>query len=213
MHRLVGVTESRSMAMHKIFALKKLALASILLCVTFATTAQAGTELERKVKAAFVYNFAKFIEWPKDNVSPDNRFVICVAGETLLGDALGTNLENKVIKDHIIHVRNIGWSVNKLNDCQMLYLNGTGSPRIGPLLKAASEKPILTIGESNDFIANGGIIQFLLIEGKVRFSINQASAIRAGLNISAKLLEVSYRVAGQQSSKLDQGYFNRHVKI
>lgn len=177
-----------------------------LLALSSVTTAYAQNDLEDKVKTAFVYNFAKFIDWPAVG-SNNTNFNICIAGRTSLGELINRSLENKSIKGRSIHIQNIGWAIDQLDSCHMLYLNGSDTAQASRLLQAANSKPILTIGETDDFIAQGGIIQFLLVDDKVRFIINQVAANSAGLSISAKLLEVAFHVRHSQG-ELKSGLSN-----
>ncbi len=186
---------------------------ALLIVISSTAPVHANSELERKVKAAFVYNFAKFVAWPAATNNSSARFNICVAGHTALGDVISQSLENRTINSRKIHISDIGNSVEQLDNCQILYLNGSNSPDLGRLLAVARRKPILTIGENENFTSEGGIIQFLLVDGKVRFSINQTAADSAGLAISAKLLEVSYKVFHNQAA-LEQSPLNRrHVLL
>lgn len=171
----------------------------LLLICTGLLPAHAQEDLEDKVKAAFVYNFAKFVDWPADSTAAGD-FQICVAGQDSLGSKISRTLEGKTLRNRTIRVRPISWTTDELTGCHMLYLNGSGSPNVERMLDAAQKKPILTIGEGENFNRNGGIIRFLLVDGKVRFTINQAAARTSGLNISAKLLEVAFRVRQEQSS-------------
>lgn len=173
--------------------------AGLLMLLACIWPAHAEDNLEDKVKTAFVYNFAKFIDWPDAANAGTSEFDICIAGKTSLGETIHQSLQHKTIKDRVIRVRRIGWSTDQLQGCHMLYVNGSTSPDTRRLLDAAHSKPILTIGETENFTFHGGIIRFLIVDGKVRFSINQGVAERVGLNISAKLLNVAIRVQRNQS--------------
>lgn len=195
MHRFAGIFRPSCCGMTNKFRCRRLTPCLLLTGLLFATSAQAGTELERKVKAAFIYNFAKFVDWPPQvSDTAGSEFVICVAGETALGTVINKSLANRPVKNRSIKVRNIGWATQKLGGCHMLYVNDLDTRAVNKMLGAAIDRPILTIGESSDFVQKGGIIQLMLIDEKIRFSVNQAIASKVGLTISAKLLEVALRV-------------------
>jgi hypothetical protein len=194
MHRLAGITKYSIVGLNVSTQWRRPTSCLLLVGLLFASSVQANTELERKVKVAFIYNFAKFIDWPPQSSRAGNDFVICVAGQSSLGEVINNTLENRPIKNGIINVRNIGWSIQELDSCQILYVNDSDTGAAIQLLTAAAEKPILTISESSDFVQKGGIIQLMLVGDKIGFSINHATAVNAGLNISAKLLAVAYRV-------------------
>ena len=199
MHRLIGITKSSILGVNVNTRLSRLMSCLLLFGLLFASYAQATTELERKVKAAYIYNFAKFIDWPSQSSRVGNDFVICIAGHSALGTVINNTLENRPIKNRIINVRNIGWSTQQLDGCHILYVNDVDTPEVNQVLAVAAGKPILTIGESSEFLQKGGIIQLLLVGDKVRFNVNQATADKVDLTISAKLLEVAYYVMRIQS--------------
>lgn len=189
--------------------LLRLLACGLMLATASLLPAHAEDDLENRVKTAFIYNFAKFIDWPSGN--DIEAFHLCLAGQTELGGLIKRTLDGKVIKDRNIRVQSIGWSTDALANCHMLYLNGSQSVQADRMLQTAHRESILTIGESEDFNNQGGIIRFLVVDGKVRFSINHAAARKVGLNISAKLLEVAYRERHEQSGVRKRKHYARDV--
>jgi hypothetical protein len=140
--------------------------------------------LEYQVKAAYLYNFVKFVEWPAGAV--DGTLSICTAGRNPFGDALDDILRGESIDGHAIAARVVA---APQAGCHVLFV-----PRDVPAveyLRGARGAPMLTVGESTDFIAQGGIINFVRDAGMIRFEIDQGSATRAGLHISSRLLRLA----------------------
>jgi len=140
--------------------------------------------LEYRVKAAYLYNFVKFVEWPSG--TPPGPFTICVVGHNPFGSALSDTLRGESVDNHPLAVR----IVNEPDGgCQVVFVpQGTAAP---PALRAARGMPVLTVGEAPDFLMQGGIINLVLDGGKVRFDINQEPATRADLKISSRLLRLA----------------------
>lgn len=142
---------------------------------------------EYEVKAAFLYNFARFTDWPtSDEESP---FTFCILGTDPFGKAID-DLEKKTIRGRQIQI-NRNQRFSKLINCQVLFISISKERKISKIFKAISNLPVLTISEMDNFVAKGGIIQFLIEEEKVRFKINQKAAEKVGLKISSNLLKLS----------------------
>ena len=146
---------------------------------------------EYEVKAAFLYNFTKFVEWPesafRDEIDP---FWICVVGDDPFGKSLRAVVEGQEVEGRQIKLR----PMNDLQDptgCHLLFLGRTERQRTADVLAAAREGNVLTVGEAEGFLEQGGVIQFTLDNGKVRFDINPGAAERVGLKISSKLLRLA----------------------
>ncbi len=175
-------------------ALKSLFLATIAqLC--FASTLCAQQPLsagEYELKAAFLYSFTNFIEWPAglfDGREP--FFHLCLLGDDPFGPALDA-LERETSHGRRIKILRLSTSTEQAL-CQVLYISASESHRRRLLTGAAAERAgILTVSDMADFAADGGIIQFLMEGKRVRFAINAQAAQRAGLKISSKLLRLSW---------------------
>jgi hypothetical protein len=142
------------------------------------------TALEYQVKAAYLYNFVKFIEWPAGALSA--TLTICTAGSNPFGGTLDDLVRGETIDGHAIAARTIQ---RPQADCDVVFV-----PRAvaaGEYLRAARTAPVLTVGESADFIAQGGIVNFVRDAGMIRFEIDQDAARRAGLQISSRLLRLA----------------------
>lgn len=158
-----------------------LVLLSATLMLATAPAAHAD-ELEMRVKAAFLYNFARFTSWPDDQLDPGS-FVLCVRAGEALNAALLSAIADKELQGRRVSVRRLGPG-EAIQGCQLLYLD-IGSDG-GPGLAAATA--MLTVGEGREFAQNQGMIGFYLIDGRLRFAINPERARQAGLQLSSRLL-------------------------
>jgi hypothetical protein len=146
---------------------------------------------EYQVKAAFVYNFALFTEWPdRAFADKDSPFVVAVIGTDPFGSFLQQTLQNKTIAGRPVILRHID-TADQISGCQLLFVPASEDDHLDDIFKQVADQPILTIGESDKFLDAGGTIRFLLEDGKIRFEISPDSAAKAGLRISSKLLSLA----------------------
>jgi hypothetical protein len=146
---------------------------------------------EYQVKALFLFNFAKYIDWPADAFSDTNTpIVIGVLGENKIGEKLNEFVKGKDVNGHEIVVRRIEKD-SDFSQCHILFISGSEKKILPDILLKAKGKPVLTVGETDQFIPQGGIINFIKKEGKIRLEINIDSAGRSRLQISSKLLSVA----------------------
>ncbi len=143
--------------------------------------------LEYQVKASYLYNFIQFIEWPKDAFSGQG-FNLCVVGAERFGAALD-GFAGERIEGHEITVRRLARaSQARATRCHLLFV----AAGLEPLpAEASSQHGLLTIGETPDFLAQGGIINLVEMRGRIRFEISQPAAHRAGLNVSSRILSLA----------------------
>jgi hypothetical protein len=161
---------------------------ALLACVTLAVATLSAQEvpLEYQVKAAYLFNFTKFVGWPPAVTSAEGPFAICVArlnpfGTVLSGTVTGETAAGRPLVSRVVHEAE--------PSCQILFVpRGVAA---GPYLRAVRSEPVLTVGESADFLEQGGIVRFVVEEGKVRFEINQGAAGRAGITVSSRLLKLA----------------------
>ena len=145
------------------------------------------------VEAAYLYNFGKFVRWPVSaNTGP---LLICVAGKPPFGDAVGRLVAGERIGDRPLDVRTLD-RAQAVIGCSILFVGTAERPRLDGFLAAADGKPILTVGDSADFLSRGGMIQFVYQEDHVRFSVNLNAANRSALGLSSELLKVAVSVTG-----------------
>jgi len=145
-----------------------------------------------QVKAAFLYNFAKFVKWP-DEKGLGATFVIAVLGEDPFGGVLDRTLAGKTILDRKVEVRRIG-SPEAGSRAQILFVGSSEKVRLAEILKALQGSTVLTVGETEDFTDRGGMIAFRLRNDVVRFDINLDQVERARLKMSSQLIRLAQRV-------------------
>jgi hypothetical protein len=159
--------------------------------------ARAEPPTEHQVKAAFLYNFAKFVEWPReafaDSAAP---IVIGVLGPDPFGDELDRALAAKLVDRHPLQVRRCATN-GEAAGCHVLFVGVTAAEPLRRILQSLADSPVLTVGESADFVRLGGIVRFVVIESKVRFEIHNGAAQRARLRLSSKLLRLALAVHGE----------------
>lgn len=170
----------------------RLCLAVVLVFFCGAIHAYADTsELEYRVKSAFLYNFTKFIEWPAARKRAD--FVMCVAGSPQLHAKLVETIgdkENNGMPIKFSSIRHPGEAQN----CQLVFLGFMDAARLTDWVGALSDAAVLTVSDDSGFIEMGGMIQFVIIDGKIRFDINQTAANRSSIKMSSKLLGLARNV-------------------
>lgn len=147
-------------------------------------------DLEHQVKAAFLYNFARFIEWPPDAPEGEGSFVIGVLGSDATSRALEATVQGKSVGGRTIQVRPVK-SQDEALQCHMLFVGSETAERLRPVLKAVRGSAVLTVGDSEAFAREGGIVHFVMQDRHVRFAVNTDAAARAGLKISSKLLQLA----------------------
>ena len=145
---------------------------------------------EYEVKAAFLYNFAKFVEWPTDAFSsPSEPLTLGVLDTDPFGDTLKI-LEDKSAGGRRINIKRFD-SVQQLDRCHILFISNSEKGNLPQILTLIKKWNVLTVGEMKGFAEAGGVINFILIDKKIRFEINADAARRAGLKISSQLLKVA----------------------
>jgi hypothetical protein len=164
-----------------------LTLAAAIGCVR----AESPVADEYPVKAAFLFNFAKFVEWPADAFKgPDDPIAICVLGQNPFGTALEDVVRDKTVGSRGFVVRE-ALNAQQASKCQIVFVTASERKRFRSLLEELKGHSILTVGEAEDFVANGGVINFKLKDARVRIEIDAAAAARAKLRISSKLLSLA----------------------
>lgn len=171
----------------------------VLLCVILASvpsTYAFCSPNEYELKAAFLLNFASYVEWPS-HVAADagGTFVIGIFGDDPFGPLLDQTVAGKTINGRRVEIRRFS-SIRDLRPCHVLFISSSEDGRTGRILNAIKDWHALTVGETEGFARNGGCIGFFLEDKKVRFEINPDEAHRNGLKISSKLLKLARVVKG-----------------
>jgi hypothetical protein len=160
------------------------------LLVALCASIHAQGPLEYEVKAAFLYNFAKFTEWPVEEEGED-PIVIGVLGEDPFGELLDNTVRGKLVRGRTLQIKRFDKLSEDLKGCHILFIGVSESNRIARALKYLEGARVLTVGESRTFCSVGGSINFVLDRRRVRFEISVAAAERAGLKLSSKLLKLA----------------------
>jgi hypothetical protein len=156
------------------------------------TQAQSATEYQ--VKAAFLFNFAKFVEWPADAVhGADAPLQICLLGQDPFGHEFEEVIGDKSVNGHRIEVIHPS-GVPQARGCQIIFVASSEKGQVLEILRGLRGASVLTVGDIPGFAEMGGIINFVLDDGRVRFEINMKAAERAHLKLSARLLTVAKRI-------------------
>lgn len=151
--------------------------------------AEAAEPDPSQVKAAFVYNFIKFVFWPRESLPPDApEITLCVLGNDPLGNEL-ESLSGKAAAGKALSVKRIS-SRDEASICQVLYICRSESRQVKEILKELP-RGVLTIGDMENFAAFGGMINFVIKDRRISFEINPDAAATGEMRISSKLLSLA----------------------
>lgn len=146
---------------------------------------------EYHVKAAFLFHFAQLVEWPADSPNEGgNSLLICTIGDDPFHGQLESTIAGKQIGSRILRIRHVR-PLQDTRGCSVLFVSKSEGNRIPSLLTNLRNAPVLTVGESDDFLGAGGMIRLFLEGNKVRFEINRQAAELAKLKISSQLMLLS----------------------
>jgi hypothetical protein len=169
-----------------------------MLVIANAVFGQAQSAEEYRVKAAFLFHFAQLVDWPADGPANDKEpFTLCTLGKDVFGGDLESTLQGKEIGTRPLRIRHLREG-QEVRGCQVLFLGVSDRKQVAPLLAPLKDETILTVGDSDDFVRQGGMIGFLMDNDKVRFDINLQAAGRAKLKISSRLLLLARSVIGNR---------------
>jgi hypothetical protein len=155
-------------------------------------TAEDTPPLEQRVKAAFLVKFAAFVEWPAtaEDSSRQSAFTLGILGHDQFGDDFGSTSKERQVNGRPIKLLR-GLNLAELEGARVIFICPSESNRLEEILRQLQGKPVLTVADEPDAAKRGVMINFIKDSGKVRFEINTQAAARAGLKLSAKLLQVA----------------------
>ena len=160
-------------------------------------SAGAATPNEYELKAAFLFHFAQFVEWPEGAFQDANSpLVYCTLGEDPFHGALDDSLKGKFVATHAFQVRHLT-QIQEAQGCHLVFVGRDDKRQIPAMLALLNASGVLTVGESERFVQEGGMIGFCTEENKIRFQINLEAAEKANLKISSKLLRLAKDVIGK----------------
>ena len=162
----------------------------LLLALPAAAVAQKAAEYD--VKAAFLFNFTKFVDWPAEAFPDPSSLRICVLGEDPFGKSLQAVADEQVGGHKLIVTHTE--SIARPAGCQVLFISRSERERLPQILGAVKDSPVLTVADTDGAAERGAIINFVLEGSKVRFEINTDAADRAKIKISSKLLQLAKRI-------------------
>lgn len=149
-----------------------------------------ATSREYQIKAAFLFNFMQFVEWPPTVfTNADDPFRIGVLGQNPFDAALEETVQGETISNHKIIVEH-ATQVEDLKNCQLIFISKSEKKHVTEILSALEDKPVLTVSEIEGFAQHGGGINFYLEGNKVRFEVNPDAARHDGLKVSSQLLSL-----------------------
>lgn len=169
-------------------------LLAVALCAGRPAAAQPVVAAESTVKAAFLFHFGRFVDWPP-GVLQEAALQICVLGDPEFAETLVATLGDKTVQERPLRVREIA-TANEAAPCRIVYIGAAEAARAREILRPLAAASILTVGDGEGFAPAGAIISFTRRENKVRFVINADAADQAGLRISSQLMKLAVRVIG-----------------
>lgn len=152
-------------------------------------SAQAEPPTEYEVKAAYIHNTAKFVEWPAASTGFAGSLKLCVLGQDPFGNALNV-LRGKAIHDKVWEVVHANSDTN-LRECGALFIAASERRNLRQILDATKDSPVLTMGDSDGYAQQGVMVNFYLQDNMVRIEINTDAVKRSGLNIGSQLLKLA----------------------
>ena len=165
----------------------------LLLLWLFVSNAQASgqTPTEYQVKAAYLYNFAKFVEWPTSGTAQaTSPLALCVLDDKQFEATLREVVSGKSIGSHPVTVIPVG-EAGQARDCRVLFISFSHRRETSRVLEELGNASVLTVGEMDGFVQAGGMINFVLDDNHVHFQVNEKAATRAGLRVSSRLLNIA----------------------
>jgi hypothetical protein len=173
------------------FRMQLCTLALLALAGAIPARPQAAPSVEYQVKAAFLFNFVKFVEWPQDAFQTEKTpITLCAFRHDPFGSALDEVLRGKAINSRELQARRIN-DLTELKTCQLVFVSDSEGKQLPEILNTVKGSSALVVGESADFAERGGAVQFFLENSKLRFAINVDAIQRARLQASSKLLALA----------------------
>ena len=152
---------------------------------------------EYQLKAVFLFNFAKFVEWPASaHATKDSPIVLGIVGEDPFGAVLDNAVKGEKLGGRPLEVRRFK-EIGEVTGCHLLFISNSLKDQAGDLLKILQGRPVLTVSETPGFAERGGVINFVMADNKVRFEINPQTAAQQSLKVSSKLLQLAHVVDGE----------------
>lgn len=177
------------------FLVLQIAMVAVL-AASFSGAAEPGFS-EYEVKAGFLYNMAKFVEWPeRSDAGSRGALMVCVLGSDPFGRALD-QIEGRTVQGRRLGVRRLA-SVREAGDCHILFIGRSEKERVYRITEALKDSSILTVGDTEGYVREGVIVNFFTEDRKIRFEIDVDRARQSKLSFSSQLLKLARIVRGRQ---------------
>jgi len=173
---------------------------AVLLCLSATSLAQQVHPTESQVKAAYLFNFGKFVQWPLDHGPSGDTFELCVLGQDPFGPVLDATVAGESISTRKIVVVRIS-KVSEAAPCNVLYISGSEGSRLAQIIEAARHSGTLTVSDIPHFVERGGIVGFVKQQDRIRFEVNRSAAEDSHLTLSSELLKVALRVVNKDTAE------------
>src|SRR5579871_951719 len=165
-----------------VFPVARFAITVLILSVAVTRAVQAQSQSEEyRVKAALLFHFAQLVDWPPSAFASDNSAInVCTIGQDPFEGELDSSLSGKSVGMRPVHIEHVK-EPREITGCQMLFLGAKESKRLPAILAEVGKAPVMTVGESDGFLEQGGMVRLDVEDGKVRFAINLDASEQAGL--------------------------------
>ena len=161
--------------------------------------AQSSKPTDYDVKAVYLYNFGRFVEWPNHGTAAKNdTFTVCVLGQDPFGPALSTTFAAGTIDGKGVATKLVSNPTDAAN-CQILFISSSEDRRLKKIIESLDKNAVLKVSDMRQFSQHGGMIQFTVEGNKVRFEVNLTAARNVGLTLSSELLKVATKVTRNSS--------------
>jgi hypothetical protein len=167
--------------------MKPVLVSALLLFGIVAMHAEAG---EYETKAAYLYRFAQFVEWPGSVLAPGAAIVIGVVGDDAFGRAADEAIGRKYANGHPLLIRRLRW-IDAPVGCHIIYISASEAGHLRGILDATRGRSVLTVSEVETFAQRGGVIELQAVENRIEFEVNTEAAHEGHLIISSKLLQIA----------------------
>jgi hypothetical protein len=155
---------------------------------------------EYQVKAGFLINFAKFVEWPPEVMKdPSVSLTLCIADSDPFHGELDRIVQGKKIGNHALEIMHLSRN-QTARSCLLLFIGFAEKKRIPQILAELASHPVLTVGESDGFLQQGGMIGLIVVDERVKFEVNLEATTRAGLKVSSRLLVLARSILGHSQT-------------
>ncbi len=168
-------------------------LSALLVGAALCAQGQQPHPTESQVKAAYLFNFGKFVRWQPDREASPDSFAICILGKDPFGETLDSTVEGESLDGRKITVRRLA-GLQAATGCDILFIGSSEEDRLAAILAAVRHQVALTVSDIPHFAERGGMIGFVTQQNRIRFEVNRSSAEESHLLLSSELLKVAAKV-------------------